>query len=80
MKYLDPSEQVLIPVTISIRPDTAGLLIEMANDMNISLDELISALAEDSVVGLSTYQSLIDDVLIPDRCSKNDLKEAMNRC
>ena len=48
MKYLDPSEQVLFPVIISVRADTAELLSFMADDMGSSVDDLLSAIAEDS--------------------------------
>ncbi len=76
MKYLDPSEHVLLPVLISVRADAAELLSEMALEMGTTIDELISALAEDSACDLSRPSEFLDDVVIPDRCSTQDL---MNR-
>tara|TARA_B100000029_G_C17525464_1_gene941504 strand:+ start:330 stop:566 length:237 start_codon:yes stop_codon:yes gene_type:complete len=77
MKFLDPSEHVLIPLTVSVRADTAQLLREMASEMGISMDELFSALAEDSVCDLPVAEPIIDDVFIPDRCSTLDLLQVL---
>ena len=73
MKFLDPSERVLFPVIISVRAETAQLLNEMASEMEISLDEALSAMAEDAVAGLSSGKQFLDDVYIPDSCSMQDL-------
>ncbi len=73
MKYLDPAEQILFPVIISVRADTAELLREMADEMDTSMDEVLSAIAEDSVSDLSRSRTFVDDVVIPDRCSTDDL-------
>jgi len=73
MKNLDPAEQVLIPAILSIRADTAQLLAEMASEMSVSIDELFSVLAEDSVIGLAKSESFFDDVVIPDRTSRSQL-------
>ena len=73
MKYLDPSESILLPVVISVRADTANLLALMANEMNASLDEGLSAIAEDSVTELAEPERFSRDIVIPDACSKEDL-------
>ena len=87
MNYLDPAERVLFPVIITVRADTAELLDEMANEMEVSMDEVLSAIAEESVneLGSSRYASsklegvsdFLDEVLIPDRCSTEDLLKLM---
>ena len=73
MKYLDPSERVLFPVILSVRADTAELLKEMANEMDVSMDDVLSAIAEDSVCDLAGSRVFLNDVVIPDRCSTEDL-------
>ena len=77
MKYIDPAEQVLLPLIISVRADTAHLLTEMAEEMGISVDEVLSAIAEDSVSGLEKKQALLEGVIIPDKCSTQDLLNSM---
>ena len=74
MKYLDPSESVLLPVVISVRAETASLLNLMADDMNASLDEVLSAIAEDSVSELNNSKYFSQDIEIPDACSTDYLK------
>ena len=79
MNYLDPAERVLFPVIITVRADTAELLDEMANEMELSMDEVLSAIAEESVSEIGASSSLgggspfLDEVLIPNRCSTEDL-------
>ena len=73
MKYLDPAESVLFPVIISVRADTAEMLAEMANEMDVTMDEVLSAIAEDSVSELGMEERFLEDVVIPDRCSTEDL-------
>ncbi len=77
MKYIDPAELVLLPTIISVRADTAQVLREMANDMDVSMDEVLSALAEDSVSQLGSNKLFLDDVFIPDRCSAQDLLDSL---
>ena len=73
MNHLDPAERILFPVIISVRADTADLLTEMADDMGLSMDEVLSAIAEESVSELESCKTICGDVYIPDRCSKADL-------
>ena len=77
MKHLDPAEHELFPVLISVRADAAQLLREMASEMGTTLDELISALAEDSACELAGPRDSLDDVFIPDSCSATDLLKAL---
>ena len=73
MKFLDPAEQVLFPAILSLRADTAQLLSEMAEELETSLDEVLSSIAEDAVSELPTSAIFFSDVVIPDRCSTEDL-------
>ena len=50
----------------------------MANDMGITIDEVLSFLAEDSVIDLEIDEDL-KGVSIPSSCSLEDLKEIMKR-
>ena len=53
MKFLNSqNEYVPLRINISLRRDTFRLISEMANDMGISIDEVLSFLAEDSVIDL----------------------------
>ena len=79
MKYLDPSEFVLFPVMLSIRADTAMLLRDMASQMDTSLDELLSAIAEDSASELEGSSEFLEDVVIPDGCSTEDLLRTLEK-
>ena len=48
----------------------------MAEDMGISINEVFSFLAEDSVIDLELLEDL-KDVKIPSKCSLDDLKTAI---
>ena len=78
MKYLDNSEQVPFPVFMTVRGDTARLLIEMANEIGVSLDELLSGIAEDAVMGLEEPTPDFDDVVIPNSASSYDLLQYLS--
>ncbi len=73
MKYIDPSESVFLPVIISVSADTAHVLTSMANEMDTSLDELLSAIAEDSAIEFSDDGAFSHDIAIPDSISTEDL-------
>ena len=72
------SENEYIPVDlrISLRKDTLRLLSEMAQDMGISINEVFSFLAEDSVIDLELLEDL-NQIEIPSKCSLDDLKNAI---
>ena len=64
---------VSINVNLSLKNETLRMLVEMANDMGASLEDVISSITEDSVIDLERLQDDLDIVIIPERCSKQDL-------
>ena len=52
------------------------LISEMAQDMGISINEVFSFLAEDSVIDLELLEDL-NEIEIPNQCSIDDLKNAL---
>ena len=77
MKSANPeNEFVPIDLRISVRRDTLRLISEMAQDMGVSINEGFSFLAEDSVIDLEILEDL-DEIEIPEKCSLNDLKNAI---
>ena len=70
------NEYIPVNLRISVRRDTLRLISEMAQDMGISINEVFSFLAEDSVIDLELLENL-DEVEIPNKCSLNDLKNEM---
>ena len=74
MKSVNPkNEYIPIDLKISVRRETLRLISEMARDMGISINEVFSFLAEDSVIDLELLEKL-DDIEIPNKCSLDDLK------
>ena len=59
-----------------MRRDTLRLISEMAQDMGISINEVFSFLAEDSVIDLELLEDL-NEIEIPSKCSLDDLKNAL---
>tara|TARA_B100000212_G_scaffold107912_1_gene80202 strand:+ start:149 stop:400 length:252 start_codon:yes stop_codon:yes gene_type:complete len=79
MKSLNPkNEYIPLRINLSVRRDTLRLLSEMASDMGISIDEVLSFLAEDSVIDLE-IDEILNDIKIPNKCSLKDLKEIINK-
>jgi len=79
MKSANPeNEYIPIDLRISVRRDTLRLISEMAHDMGISINEVFSFLAEDSVIDLELLEDL-NDIEIPNKCSLKDLKNALLR-
>ena len=77
MKSVNPkNEYIPLNLKISVRRDTLRLISEMAQDMGISINEVFSFLAEDSVIDLELLEDL-EDIEIPNKCSLNDLKNAL---
>ena len=66
-------QNVSINVNLSLKNETLRMLIEMANDMGASLEDVISSITEDSVIDLERLQDDLDIIIIPERCSKQDL-------
>ena len=79
MKSINPhNEYVPLRINLSLRKDTLRLISDMANDMGISIDEVLSFLAEDSVIDLEIDEDL-KGIRIPSSCSSEDLKNIMKR-
>ncbi len=77
MKSANPeNEYIPLDLRISVRRDTLRLISEMAQDMGISINEVFSFLAEDSVIDLELLEDL-NKTNIPDQCSSDDLKNAI---
>ena len=77
MKSANPeNEYIPLDLRISVRRDTFRLISEMAQDMGISINEVFSFLAEDSVIDLELLEEL-NEIEIPSKCSLNDLKNAI---
>ena len=49
------------------------MLIEMSEDMGASLEDVISSIAEDSVIDLKRLQDDLGIIFIPEKCSQQDL-------
>ena len=77
MKSANPeNEYIPLDLRISVRRDTLRLISEMAQDMGISINEVFSFLAEDSVIDLELLENL-NEIEIPNKCSLDDLKNAL---
>ena len=77
MKSASPeNEYIPLDLRISVRRDTLRLISEMAQDMGISINEVFSFLAEDSVIDLELLEDL-NEIKIPNKCSIDDLKNAL---
>ena len=70
-------QNVSINVNLSLKSETLRMLIEMANDMGASLEDVISSIAEDSVIDLERLQDDLGIVIIPEKCSKQDLMNSL---
>ena len=66
-------QNVSINVNLSLKNETLRMLVEMANDMGASLEDVISSVTEDSVIDLERLQDDLGIVIIPEKCSKEDL-------
>ena len=79
MKSINPkNEYVPLRINLSLRRDTLRLLSQMAYDMGISIDEVLSFLTEDSVIDLEIDEDL-REVRIPNKCSLDELKDIINK-
>ena len=77
MKSANPeNEYIPLDLRISVRRDTLRLISEMAQDMGISINEVFSFLAEDSVIDLELLEDL-NEIEIPSKFSLDDLKNAL---
>ena len=74
MKSANPkNEYIPLNLKVSVRRNTLRLISEMACDMGITINEVFSFLAEDSVIDLELIENL-NNVDIPNKCSLDDLK------
>ena len=79
MKSINPkNEYVPLRINISLRRDTFRLISEMASDMGISIDEVLSFLTEDSVIDLELDEDL-KEIRIPSSCSFEELKDIIDK-
>jgi len=77
MKSASPeNEYIPLDLRISVRRETLRLISEMAQDMGISINEVFSFLAEDSVIDLELLEDL-NEIEIPNKCSLDDLKNEL---
>ena len=77
MKSANPeNEYIPLDIRISVRRETLRLIAEMAQDMGISINEVFSFLAEDSVIDLELLEDL-NGIEIPNKCSLEDLKNEL---
>ena len=77
MKSANPeNEYIPLDLRISVRRETLRLISEMAEDMGVSINEVFSFLAEDSVIDLELLDDL-NEIEIPSKCSLEDLKNAI---
>ena len=75
MKSINPkNEYIPLKINLSLRRDTLRLISEMAKDMGISIDEVLSFLTEDSVLDLEIDEDL-RGVEIPSSCSLEELRK-----
>ena len=66
-------QNISIRVNLSLKDETLRMLIEMADDMGASLEDVISSITEDSVIDLKRLQDDLGITIIPEKCSKQDL-------
>ena len=66
-------QNVSINVNLSLKNETLRMLVEMANDMGASLEDVISSITEDSVIDLKRLQDDLGIIIIPEKCSTQDL-------
>ena len=66
-------QDVSINVNLILKDETLRMLVEMANDMGASIEDVISSITEDSVIDLERLQDDLGIVIIPEKCSRQDL-------
>ena len=66
-------QNISFSVNLSLKDETLRMLIEMADDMGASLEDVLSSIVEDSVIDLKRLQDDLGIVIIPEKCSTQDL-------
>ena len=77
----DNSEQLTVDLQLRLEPTTLAYLAGMANGLEISLPELISAVLDDAATHSAgtDFQQLPAAVTIPDACTPLDLVRSVYR-
>ncbi len=75
--YSCSGQDISINVNLSLKDETLRMLIEMSDEMGSSLEEVLSSIAEDSVIDLKRLQDELGIVIIPEKCSTQDLVEKL---
>ena len=70
-------KNISVTVNLSLKDETLRMLIEMADDMGASLEDVLSSIAEDSVIDLKRLQDDLGIVIIPEKCSTQDLIDSL---
>ena len=70
-------QNISFSLNLSLKNETLRMLIEMADDMGTSLEDVISSIAEDSVIDLKRLQDDLGIVIIPEKCSTQDLIDSL---
>ena len=70
-------QEISFIVNLSLKNETLRMLLEMADDMGASLEDVISSIAEDSVIDLKRLQDDLGIVIIPEKCSTQDLLNSL---
>ena len=66
-------QNISISVNLTLKEETLRILLMMADDMGASLEDVLSSIAEDSVIDLKRLQDDLGIVIIPEKCSNQDL-------
>ena len=77
----DQSDQLTIDLQLQLNATTLAYLQGMANGLEISLPELISAVLDDAAVHTAgtDFKQLPESVHVPDSCTPLDLVRSMYR-
>ena len=79
MKSTNPkNDYVPLRINLSLRRDTLRLISDMAKDMGISIDEVLSFLTEDSVIDLEIDEDF-KDIKIPNSFRIEELKKIIEK-
>ena len=70
-------KNISISVNLSLKNETLRMLVEMSDDMGASLEDVLSSIAEDSVIDLKRLQDDLGIVIIPEKCSAQDLLNSL---
>ena len=66
-------QDISFNANLSIKAEPLRLLIEMADDMGASIEDVLNTIVEDSVIDLKRLQDDLGIVIIPEKCSTQDL-------